>query len=122
MAAIPYYSSYYGTNAGSPGMANSGYYAYPGGGYGLSPYGTSTYSSMYVSPGNGTTYAPQRRGLFGGMFRRRIAQPYYGTAAPSGYSTYGTAPSGYSTYGAAPYRYNYGTTGGYTYGAVPRGY
>lgn len=75
------------------------------------------YSSMYVAPGY-TTAAPtyyttqtypvrQRRGLFGGLFRRRNAQVY--TTAPYGY-TYGTAPGTY-TYTAAP--------GAYTYAPAP---
>jgi len=118
MANIPYYSSYYSANAGQTGMANSGYYSYPGGGYGLSPYPSNAYSSMYVTPGYGTTApnygtsygygttspyygtysAPQRRGVLGGMFRRR--------------GTYTTTPYGYTT--TAPY--------GYTYGVQPRGY
>src|SRR5207249_2001699 len=121
MAEIPYYNSYYGAAGVQPGIATSGYYAYPAGTYG--------YSSRYVTPGYGygpatTTYAPARRGPFG-LFGRRNRQVYatapsgynYGTA-PYGYTT-GTAPYGYTT-GAAPYNYGYSTPGTYTYGTVPR--
>ena len=57
---------------------------------------TTGYSSMYVTPGYYTTqpgtYAvQQRRGLFGGIFRRRNRVVYPST--PYGYTT-----SGYNTY------------------------
>jgi hypothetical protein len=100
MATIPYYNNYYGAAGIQPGVASPGYY---------SPVGTrartSGYSSMYVTPGYATgtpTYMPaQRRGLFGGLFRRRYLQPF----------------------ATAPVNYGYGvTSGGYTYGAVPAGY
>src|SRR5205823_2864275 len=52
MAEIPYYNSYSGAVGVQPGMVNSGYYVYPGGGYGATPY--NSYSSMYASPGYGT--------------------------------------------------------------------
>jgi hypothetical protein len=84
-------------------------------GAGVGPYGvyprTTTYSSMYVTPGYttaGQTYYTtpvqtypirQRRGLFGGLFGRR--NNVY-TTAPYTY-TYGTAPGTYYTYGTAPY-------------------
>ncbi len=79
---------------------------------------TTTYSSMYVAPGYTTPTQPyyttptqmypvrQRRGLFGGLFRRRNRQVY--STVPSGY-TYGTTPSTYTyapgtyTYAPAPY-------------------
>ncbi len=126
------YSSYYvpGTQGTTPGagaigvpgmgyntvnpmgttMAPGTYYS----GAGYTPYGvpTTTYSSMYVTPGFTTpiqTYSTvPRRGLFGGMFRRN-RQVY--TTAPYTY-TYGTAPSTYT--------YSYGTVPGtYTYTQAP---
>ncbi|MGP0064231.1 MAG: hypothetical protein ACLQGP_11605 [Isosphaeraceae bacterium] len=124
----PAYSSYYvpGTQTvTTPGVAIGGinsvnpmgttmpigtYYS----GAGVGPYSvyprTTTYSSMYVTPGYttaGQTYYTtpvqtypirQRRGLFGGLFGRR--NRVY-TTAPYTY-TYGTAPGTY-TYGTAPY-------------------
>jgi len=83
-------------------------------GAGVGPTGMlpgTTYSSRYVTPGYtnaGQTYyttptqtypVRQRRGLFGGMFRRRNRQVY--TTAPTTY-TYGTVPGTYS-YVPAPY-------------------
>jgi hypothetical protein len=119
------YSSYYvpGTQPGMtpgagavgvPGMGSNtvnpmGTTMAPGtysSGAGLRPYGTptTTYSSMYVTPGYYTTPTPTyvtrpRRGLFGGLFRRGNRQVY--TTAPYTY-TYGTAPGTY-TYAPAPY-------------------
>jgi hypothetical protein len=123
------YSSYYvpGTQPGTTPNVGAGginavnpmgttmpigsYYSGAGvGSYGMVP-GTTTYSSRYVTPGYTTptqtyyttpaqTYpVRQRRGLFGGLFRRRNLQVY--TTAPAGY-TYGMAPGTY-TYAPAPY-------------------
>jgi hypothetical protein len=68
---------------------------------------TTGYSSMYVTPGYYTaqpqTYqVQQRRGLFGGMFRRRNRVVY--PASPYGYTT-----TGYTTY-TTPGTYTYYTS------------
>ena len=102
------------TMATTPGMTmapGTYYQSTTAGTYGMMP--MTTYSSRYVTPGyttaNQTYYAaptqtyatPQRRGLFGGLFRRRNRQVY--TTAPAGY-TYGTVPGTYTyTYAPAPY-------------------
>jgi hypothetical protein len=102
------------TMSTTPGMTRAPVTYYQGatvGTYGMTP--TTTYSSMYVTPGYTTpaqtyyttpaqTYpVRQRRGLFGGLFQRRNRQVYW--TAPAGYTyTYVTTPGTY-TYSPAPY-------------------
>ena len=73
---------------------------------------TTGYSSMYVTPGYYTTQpqtytVQQRRGLFGGMFRRRNRVAY--PASPYVTSPYGYTTTGYTT-ATAPVTYYYTTT------------
>jgi hypothetical protein len=70
---------------------------------------TTGYSSMYVTPGYYTTQpqtyqVQQRRGLFGGLFRRRNRVVY--STSPYGYNAtgYTTVPTtGTYTYSTSPY-------------------
>ncbi len=119
-AATPGY-----TNRVMPGMAgyNSvnpmgttmtpGYYYAGTAGMPYTTGATTGYSSMYVTPGYYTTQpqtysVQQRRGLFGGMFRRRNRVVYSS-------SPYGTYPYGYTTTGYTTYT----TPGTYTYSTSP---
>jgi hypothetical protein len=73
---------------------------------------TTGYSSMYVTPGYYTTQpqtytVQQRRGLLGGMFRRRNRVAY--PASPYVTSPYGYTTTGYTT-ATAPVTYYYTTT------------
>jgi hypothetical protein len=111
---MPGMAGYNSVNPMGTTMAPPYYYA-GSAGMPYATYNTPGYSSMYVTPGSYTvqpqTYTvQQRRGLFGGLFRRRgrVAYP----ASPYGY-TYGSYPSGYTTYGTTTY---YTTPGTYTYG------
>jgi hypothetical protein len=99
---VPYYS--YAPVGMQPATTYSGYY-YPA----ANTIGTYGYSPMYTTSGYYTTgypsygYAPvQRRGLFGGLFRRnRIMNSF----VPGGYTyPYGAAPGTYTTsYVVSPY-------------------
>jgi len=120
-----YSSNYYATGA-QPAMApgtvvtnpaNAGAVGMPGMGYNsVNPMGTTMPAGSYyqgagpgnyVAPAYGAQYpVRQRRGLFGGMFRRRNRQVYttapYGAMAPSTYS-YAPAPTTYTYAPASPY-------------------
>lgn len=106
--AMPGMTGYNSVNPMATTMAPGYYYAGTAG----MPYATRGYNSMYVTPGNyyvtqpGTYPVRQRRGLLGGLFRRRNRVAYPAT-------TYGTTPYGYTTYGTttytAPTTYTYTT-------------
>jgi hypothetical protein len=95
---MPGMAGYNSVNPMGTTMAPGYYYAGTAG----MPYATGAttgYSSMYVAPGYYSTQpqtytVQQRRGLFGGLFRRRNRVVY--SSGPYG-TTYGTAPSGYTT-------------------------
>jgi hypothetical protein len=118
------------TNRNMPGMAgyNSvnpmattmapGYYYAGTGGMPYATYNTPGYAPTYSTTGYYPTQpygytAQPRRGLFGGMFRRRNRVTY--PATTYGYP-YGTTPSGYTTYSNTTY---YTAPGTYVYGASP---
>jgi hypothetical protein len=110
-SVMPGMAGYNSVNPMATTMAPGYYYAGTAG----MPYAAGAptrYSSMYVTPGYSTapqTYTvQQRRGLFGGMFRRRNRVAYPAT-------TYGTAPYGYTTYGTTTYT----APGTYTYSTSP---
>jgi hypothetical protein len=114
---MPGMAGYNSVNPMGTTMAPGYYYAGTAG----MPYATSPtrgYSSMYVTPGYYNTQpqtytVQQRRGLFGGMFRRRNRVVY--TTSPYGTNYYyGTSPYGYTTAGS-----NMVTAPGTTYVTTP---
>jgi hypothetical protein len=93
---------YYAGTAGMP------YATYNTPGY-APTYGNTAY---YTTQPYGST-VQQRRGLFGGLFRRRNRVTYPATTYGS---PYGTTPYGYSGYTTTTY---YTAPGTYTYGSYP---
>jgi hypothetical protein len=98
-------------------MAPGYYYAGTGG----MPYATSNTAGYTPTNGNTGSYTrqpfgnmfQQRRGLFGGLFRRRNRVSYPATTFGS---PLGTTPYGYTTYSNTTY---YTAPGSYVYGSSP---
>jgi hypothetical protein len=110
---MPGMRGYNSVNPMATTMAPGYYYAGTAG----TPYATTGYAPMSTTPGYYTTQpygytVPQRRGLFGGLFRRnRVTYPVTNYGNP-----YGTTPYGYTTYTNTTY---YAAPGTYVYSGSP---